>query len=165
METLWAPWRSRYIEEGAPEECIFCGPESGEADAERYILYRTSLSFVVLNHYPYTNGHLLVVPRRHVNELALLSREEIADLFSTVALCTSILKIGISAEACNVGMNLGLTAGAGVEAHIHVHVVPRWHGDTNFMTVTAGTRVIPQTLEETWRKLLPLFRQESREAP
>ncbi len=158
MKVLWAPWRMDYIlsnEKG--EGCIFCPGEDREMDEERLILYMGSTTMVMMNRYPYINGHLLVAPIRHVKGLELLSEEESLDLLVTVRKSIEILKKAINAEGFNVGLNLGKVAGAGVEEHLHFHIVPRWNGDTNYMTVFGEVRVIPEHIRETHRKLRPYF--------
>ncbi|KPK15704.1 MAG: HIT family hydrolase [Nitrospira bacterium SG8_3] len=154
MQTLWAPWRMEYILSEKEKECIFCLALS---DAGNLALYEGSLSMVMMNKYPYINGHLLVAPKRHVAGLHDLTLEEMADLLRTVKDAIKILKKVMKPDGFNVGLNLGVVAGAGVEQHLHFHVVPRWHGDTNAMTVFAEVRVIPEHLEATYRNLKPHF--------
>jgi ATP adenylyltransferase len=158
MERLWAPWRMEYILNKKPQHCIFCLADEGESDRDNYVLYRSTHSFAMLNRYPYCNGHLLVSPFRHVSGLDKLDSEELLDLFSAVSLCVSVLTERFSPQGLNIGMNLGKAAGAGVDDHIHVHIVPRWEGDTNFMTVVADVRVMPENLTATYERLLPGFR-------
>lgn len=157
MERIWAPWRMEYIMEKEPQGCIFCG--EGE-DRERLVLRRTPLTLVQLNRYPYVNGHLMVVPRRHTADFDSLDDAEMLDLFREVALCRRVLCDALSPDGFNIGMNLGRAAGAGVEDHLHLHVVPRWHGDTNYMAVTADVRVLPEALLHTYDRLLPFFTKE-----
>ena len=154
MQTLWAPWRMDYISGEKEKECIFCLALS---DAGNLALYEGSLSMVMMNKYPYINGHLLVAPRRHIAGLHDLTSEEMADILRTVKDAIEILKKVMKPDGFNVGLNLGVVAGAGVEQHLHFHVVPRWHGDTNAMTVFAEVRVIPEHLEATYRNLKPHF--------
>jgi len=154
MQTLWAPWRMEYILSEKEKECIFCLALS---DAGNLALYEGSLSMVMMNKYPYINGHLLVAPKRHVAGLHDLILEEMADILRTVKDAIDILKKVMKPDGFNVGLNLGVVAGAGVEQHLHFHVVPRWHGDTNAMTVFAEVRVIPEHLEATYRNLKPHF--------
>ena len=158
MKTLWAPWRMDYILSDEKQEgCIFCPGDDRAGDEERLILYVGQLSMVMMNRYPYINGHLLVAPDRHVPELAKLGDKEVLDLMGTVRKTIDVLKEIMSPEGFNVGLNLGRVAGAGVEDHMHFHIVPRWNGDTNFMTVFGEVRVIPEHIEETYRKLKPHF--------
>jgi len=158
MKVLWAPWRMEYIlsdQKGA--DCILCPGDDRSSDKERLILYVGPLTMVMMNRFPYVNGHLLVAPVRHVPDLESLSREEMLDLLIMVRRSIKILRKTMSPEGFNAGLNLGGVAGAGVEEHIHFHVVPRWNGDTNFMTVLGDVRVIPEHIEETYNKLLPYF--------
>jgi ATP adenylyltransferase len=143
-----------YILSEKEKECIFCLALS---DAGNLALYEGSLSMVMMNKYPYINGHLLVAPKRHVAGLDDLTLEEMADVLRTVKDAIAILKKVMKPDGFNVGLNLGVVAGAGVEQHLHFHVVPRWHGDTNAMTVFADVRVIPEHLEATYRNLKPHF--------
>lgn len=159
MERLWAPWRAEYITAKAPNGCIFCVDDDLSGDAERLILYRGKHSLVMMNRYPYTSGHLLAAPLKHTAEPDHLSPDELADLSRTVFLCRSVLREAASPEGFNIGMNLGKTAGAGVTDHLHFHIVPRWNGDTNFMSVVDDVRVIPFALADTHRQLLPLFQK------
>lgn len=135
--------------------CIFCNALSDDAEIT---LYRGRLSMVVMNKYPYINGHLLVAPRRHLSDLAEMQAEEMGDLLLIVKECVSILKCVMKPDGFNVGLNLGRVAGAGVEEHLHFHVVPRWSGDVNALTVFADVRVIPEHLKATFNNLEPHFR-------
>lgn len=157
MERLWAPWRMEYIVNDKPSGCIFCAAEKPEEDRERLILHRTSLSFVMMNRYPYTNGHLLIAPFRHTADLNELTDGEMLDLFATVRLCRNVLQATASPGGFNIGINLGRAAGAGVDEHLHLHVVPRWNGDTNFMSVLDDLRVMPENLMTTYERLKPAF--------
>lgn len=157
MERIWAPWRIEYILAERPCECIFCDDDASLSDRDRLILYRTSLSIVMLNRYPYTNGHLMVAPSRHIASLDDLSEDEILDIFRATRLSRTILQQEASPQGYNIGINLGKTAGAGVEEHLHVHIVPRWHGDTNFMAVVDDVRVVPEGLLATYDRLRPFF--------
>lgn len=157
MKSLWAPWRMEYIRSKKPSECIFCLEDRAEHDRENLVLHRTPFSFVMLNRYPYSNGHLLVASHRHVANLDGLSGEEVLDLFELMKLSCRALNNAASPQGFNIGMNLGKAAGAGVEEHIHIHIVPRWNGDTNFMSVIADLRVMPENLTATYDALLPEF--------
>jgi len=154
MEHLWAPWRMEYILGEKEEGCIFCDKPKENEDAENYILHRGEKNFVILNRYPYNPGHLMVAPYSHVASLDKLSNEELLDHFRLVDRCVAILGEVLSPSGFNIGINLSKVAGAGVEGHIHTHIVPRWEGDTNFMPVISDTRVIPETLAETYAKLV-----------
>jgi len=140
-------------------ECIFCPGDDRSRDEARLILYVGPRSMVVMNRFPYINGHLLVAPVRHGPDLDFLTEEEVLDLLITVRRAIGILKKEMNPEGFNVGLNLGRVAGAGVEEHVHFHIVPRWNGDTNYMAVFGDVRVIPEHIEETYRKLLPHFQR------
>ena len=158
MKTLWAPWRMEYIlSDQKEQDCIFCPGKDRSRDTERLILYADSLAMVIMNRYPYVNGHLLVAPAKHVPDLDELNPKEMEHLLLMVRRSLRILKKEMSPGGFNVGLNLGRVAGAGVEEHMHFHIVPRWDGDTNYMTVLGEVRVIPQHIEETYRQLLPSF--------
>lgn len=160
MKVLWAPWRMEYIlSDQKGGDCIFCPGHDRRQDGARLILYAGSLSTVVMNRFPYINGHLLVAPVRHVSGLESLSGEETLDLLGMVRKAIEVLKKVMAPEGFNIGLNLGKVAGAGVEEHVHFHIVPRWDGDTNFMTVLEEVRVIPEHIEETYHKLLPYFKE------
>jgi len=155
MKHLWSPWRMTYIERAADETgCIFCSALAQPDGPENLILHRGSLAFIILNRYPYTNGHLMVVPYAHRPSLEDLDGPAQAELMSLSARSLGLLRRVYGAEAFNLGINIGLPAGAGVADHVHLHVVPRWSGDTNFMTTTAGTRVVPSLPETTYARLL-----------
>lgn len=158
MEILWAPWRMEYVSSDNKGECIFCPGEDRSQDEQRLILCIGNLSIILMNRFPYINGHLLIAPLRHVSTLDALSPEEKLDLITQVEKSIGVLKETLRPEGFNVGLNLGKVAGAGVEDHIHFHIVPRWIGDTNYMTVFGEVRVIPEHIQETYRKLLPFFK-------
>jgi ATP adenylyltransferase len=157
MEQLWAPWRSRFIEGPKKEGCIFCDlPREGD-DQKTLILHRGREAFIIMNAYPYAAGHLMVAPFRHVSRLADLTASERAEIMKIAARCESVLTSAMQPEGFNAGFNLGKAAGAGVEKHLHCHIVPRWVGDTNFMPVLGDTRVINEALEATYNKLKEYF--------
>jgi ATP adenylyltransferase len=161
MKALWAPWRMNYILSSKKEErCIFCPGDCREEDEDRLILFVGRLTMIMMNRYPYNNGHVLLAPVRHVPGIEHLMNEEKLDLMSMVQRTVEILKKVMKPEGFNIGLNLGRVAGAGVEAHMHFHVVPRWNGDTNFMPVLGEVRVIPEHLTETYRKLHPHFQAD-----
>ena len=160
MENLWAPWRIEYILGKREPYCIFCPEGNGVSDEERLILHRGRLGMVMMNKYPYNNGHLLIAPWRHVSKLDELTSDEMMCLMQWVTKCTQILKRVMHPDGFNIGLNLGSAAGAGVEDHLHFHVVPRWQGDTNFLMVFADVRSIPEHLKQTYSKLLPHFIKE-----
>ena len=157
MERLWAPWRLAYVTAApaASTDCIFCDAFHN-ADAELTV-FRGRFSFVILNLYPYNNGHLMVVPNRHIASLAAATPEELCELIELTRRAELALGEAFSPHGMNMGINLGKPAGAGVLDHVHMHVVPRWNGDTNFMTVVGDTRVLPEELHVTAAKLRPLF--------
>ncbi len=157
MERLWAPWRLAYIAGEKTEGCIFCTFPKENDDENRLILYRGKTCFVIMNAFPYSNGHLMVVPYRHLNDITALTDEENLEMMQLAVRCCDALKKMCRPDGFNVGMNLGRSAGAGIDDHIHMHIVPRWNGDTNFMPVLADTKVIPEALETTYAKLKPLF--------
>ncbi len=160
MKQLWAPWRLDYIlgDKDHPDDaCIFCVSDRLDDDRGRLILHRGEHAFVILNKYPYTNGHLMVAPYRHTADLGGLSEAEALEMHRLLTLCRSVLLARIAPEGFNVGMNLGRVAGAGIVDHLHMHMVPRWTGDTNFMPVFADVRVIPQHLETTYDLLFQEF--------
>ena len=159
MRQLWAPWRMAYINNqvSPTEGCVFC-QKSGEQDArDALVLAHTGYSVVMLNKYPYANGHLLLAPKRHAKHLASLSVEEYGDLNEALRRSVEIVQQSYHPAGINLGMNLGKCAGAGIEDHLHWHVVPRWEGDNNFMPVLAETRVMPQHLLESYDQLKPYF--------
>ena len=159
---LWAPWRSAYVthKPRGVARCIFCFGRLGAVERRRrLVLYAGPLALVMLNRYPYNNGHLMVAPRRHVASLELLTREELIELSTIVANSVRRLRTAYAPAGLNVGLNLGRAAGAGIADHMHWHLVPRWEGDTNFMPVIASTRVLPQSLSETCAMLEPHFKE------
>jgi len=159
MKQLWAPWRMSYIEEGTKEEgCIFCDKPKAADARSNLVLTQTVHAVVMLNKYPYNNGHLLVAPKRHEKRLSALLPEEYGHLCEVLRASVDVLVTVLGPGGMNLGMNLGRCAGAGVEDHLHWHVVPRWEGDTNFMPVVGEARVIPQHLLESYDRLRPFFR-------
>ena len=152
MDKLWAPWRSKYIYLRKHKKCIFCGNESA-ASTTKYLIHRTMHSFSMLNLFPYNNGHVMVAPYRHVKSLELLTDAELTDLMKLVNKTKANLDKKLKPHGYNIGLNIGKVAGAGFPGHIHIHVVPRWTGDTNFMPVTGNAKVIAESLDAL-RKLL-----------
>ena len=144
MDVLWAPWRLAYVTaKGGPGGCVLCRALEQAGEADSLVVHVAPLSFVVMNLYPYNSGHVMVAPRRHVGNLAGATQEELAEIMALTRRMESVLGEVYRPDGMNIGMNLGRAAGAGVPDHIHLHVVPRWNGDTNYMTVAGGTRVIP----------------------
>jgi ATP adenylyltransferase len=161
LEQLWAGWRHEYVsaagaaeKAGTDQDCVFCRiVASGEPSADNGVVWRGELSLAVLNAYPYAGGHLLVVPVRHVSGLAELTPAESGDLWETTRTAATALGTAYDPDGLNIGANLGRAAGAGIPRHLHLHVLPRWSGDTNFMTAVAGVRVIPESLPQSWRSI------------
>jgi ATP adenylyltransferase len=160
MEKLWAPWRAPYILGPKEEGCLLCRIAGQKKDAHNLVLRRGRLCFVMINLYPYNSGHLMIVPYRHEKDLESLSREETGEMMALAGTSIAVLKETMRPQGFNLGINLGDIAGAGVEDHLHLHVVPRWKGDTNFMPVTARTKVISQDLQETYRTLQKAWPQK-----
>lgn len=159
MDKLWAPWRIEYILQPKIEGCIFCTAATENRDQKNLIIHRGEHCFVIMNYYPYNNGHLMVVPYRHIAELEDLSEFENKELMDLLSQCVRVLKQKISPHGFNIGMNLGTVAGAGIKDHLHFHIVPRWNGDTNFMPITGHTKVISEALQQTWEKLKAGFEE------
>ncbi len=157
MEHLWSPWRLAYITRGAASEgCVFCKALS-DSDAAPLIVFRGKTCFVILNLFPYNNGHLMVIPTRHIASLGSATSEELSELIELTRRAEIALTEAYAPQGINMGINLGKPAGAGILDHVHMHVVPRWNGDTNFMTVVGETRILPEELADTALKLRPLF--------
>jgi len=162
LHRLWAPWRAKYIQEVAdksPEKCFLCEALRLENPEEAFVLEINKYSFAILNIYPYNTGHLMVVPIRHTGNFEELTPEEHQDLGLLIAKCIRALKLAYSPHGINIGMNLGRAAGAGLESHLHYHIVPRWNGDTNFMPIIADTKVISEMLEDSFSKLTQALKQ------
>ena len=159
MDRLWSPWRMEYIEaaKGEPDGCIFCDLPAKGDDAATLILARGERAFVLMNSFPYNPGHLMVAPFRHTGDFEDLRDDELSDLDGLLKRSLRALREEMEPHGFNIGMNLGRVAGAGIPDHVHWHVVPRWNGDTNFMPVVGQTRVLPELLQETYRKLAPRF--------
>lgn len=161
METLWSPWRARYIASGVDSQlpqCIFCAiSATPENDVQNFVLHRGEYAFVLLNLYPYTTAHLMVVPYEHTAEFDSVAKATTDELMDLAKRGQRAIREVYSPSGFNLGMNLGSAAGAGIADHIHVHLLPRWSGDTNFMTTVGNTRVIPEDLETTYKKLLTQF--------
>jgi ATP adenylyltransferase len=157
MDRLWAPWRLSYVTAAQvpATDCIFCDPSAGRG--VDLVVLRGRVSYVILNLYPYNNGHLMVVPNRHLAALEALTTEEQSELMQLARLSEMALNEAYRPQGINVGINLGKAAGAGIEHHLHVHLVPRWAGDTNFMTAVGQTRVLPEDLAATVARLRPIF--------
>lgn len=158
MNHLWSPWRMKYIENHEKNnDCVFCVAQAKTDNAENLIAFRGKLAYVILNRYPYTSGHLMVIPFEHKPNLEVLDAETRAEMMELASRCTSVLRAVYRTESFNMGINIGEAAGAGVLGHVHIHIVPRWAGDTNFMSATGGTRVLPEALEDTYRRVCDGF--------
>lgn len=158
MEHIWAPWRVEYIQMEKPKGCILCEKPKQDKDALNYILYRGDKNFVIMNAYPYNAGHLMIAPYRHIASIEELTDAEIHEHFEIVRQSIKVLRQVFSPTGFNIGINLGKVAGAGIDDHIHTHIVPRWQGDTNFMPVIANTKVVNEALAGTYEKLKSEFR-------
>lgn len=164
MDTLWTPWRYAYIKSGSgdqehpPDSCVFCSLQNDEGDDEsKFILHRAEHNYIVLNVFPYISGHLLIVPNSHKGELDGLSKDETDELMDLTKHCQTVLRNTYHPHGFNIGINLGRAAGAGVAGHVHLHIMPRWIGDANFMSTIGETRVIPEDLSTTYEKLRNQF--------
>jgi len=157
MDRIWAPWRIQYIQMEKPDGCILCDKPGEGSDDDNYILYRGKLNFVIMNCYPYNPGHLMVAPYRHVAGLDGLQDDERTEHFEIVSRAIRVLRQAFNPQGFNVGTNMGKVAGAGIDDHVHTHIVPRWQGDTNFMPVLSGVRVVPQALADTYERLRDAF--------
>jgi ATP adenylyltransferase len=157
MERIWAPWRIEYIQMKKGMGCILCDKPKENNDTSNYILLRGDKNFVMLNIFPYNPGHLMIAPYRHIANLEDLTDEELHDLFKLVRRSTKVLKQVLNLSGLNIGINIGSVAGAGIENHIHTHIVPRWQGDTNFMPVVSDAKVLPEALMDTYDKLKGKF--------
>ena len=152
-DRLWAPWRTQFLMRPKVGRCIFCVAKQSAADRQHHVIARETRIFALLNRYPYNNGHLMVAPYRHIGTLEALQAVEWSQMLQLVQRLTKRLSVALKPHGFNVGLNLGRTAGAGIPGHLHLHVVPRWNGDTNFMPVLANTKVISQSLDELYTLL------------
>jgi ATP adenylyltransferase len=162
MDYLWTPWRYRYVTKSGEndEPCIFCAAVADTAhDCERLVVYRGTHNLVLLNRYPYTSGHLMVVPHAHVATLQDLTDETLVELIRLARLAEKHLRTVYRPDGLNIGLNIGRSAGAGIANHLHLHALPRWTGDTNFMTAIGETRILPEELEVTWERMRAAFRE------
>jgi ATP adenylyltransferase len=156
MDYIWTPWRYQYMEQaaaGKQPECIFCDAVKSARDEETLLVYRGEKAFIILNRFPYTSGHVMIVPYAHVAELHLCAPGALAEIMELAQRVESIYRSEYKPDGMNLGMNLGRAAGAGVAGHLHLHMLPRWIGDSNFMTVTGETRVHPEDLSTTYKRL------------
>lgn len=154
MDKVWAPWRIKYINRKKIHKCIFCIDNNRQNDKKDYIIKRTKYSFAILNKYPYNNGHTMIVPYKHVKDLDCLTQEELLDLLQLLHKIKTLIIKALKPDGFNIGINLGKVAGAGFADHVHIHIVPRWLGDTNFMPVCSDTKVISQSLSALYKRLM-----------
>ena len=158
MTHLWTPWRSTYMQTKKDKgRCIFCDAAAGSEDEQTLVVYRGKLSFVILNRYPYTSGHVMIAPYAHVARLTHTSESTSAEMMHLTRIAEEVIENSYHPDGLNLGMNMGEAAGAGIEQHIHMHVLPRWSGDANFMTSVGATRIIPESLSDTYAKLKTAF--------
>jgi ATP adenylyltransferase len=158
VEHLWAPWRIKYLQMEKPEGCILCDKPAEDSDTQNYLLYRGQNNFIMLNSFPYNTGHLMVAPYRHVASLEELTDAELHEHFEIVRLGIKVVRQVYNPDGFNVGINMGKISGAGIDEHMHTHIVPRWQGDTNFMPVMADTKVVNEALAETYQRLKDNFK-------
>ncbi|RLE82769.1 MAG: HIT family hydrolase [Thermoprotei archaeon] len=157
MDRLWAPWRMKYVEYVSiekPKGCFLCNAAKTSNLREKLVLYRNELVLAMMNLYPYNTGHLLLAPLRHIGDFEELSDEEVLALGRLTKKCIKVIKEALKPDGFNIGINIGRVAGAGLEDHIHIHIIPRWNGDTNFMPLIASTKVIPEAIYDTYDKLM-----------
>lgn len=160
MDYLWTPWRYQYlVASGKQEGCVFCAAARDTDDRRTLVVHRAARNFVILNRFPYTNGHLMIVPYEHVASLQQLDGEALSEMMALARDAEGHLRAIYRPDGLNFGINLGASAGAGIAGHLHLHGLPRWMGDANFMTVVGETRVLPEDLETTWQRLTEAFRK------
>jgi len=153
LDKLWAPWRIKYLHQKKIKGCIFCKAYKSKKDSKNFVILRSKHCYAILNTFPYNNGHILIIPNRHIRSLEKLGDHELLDINKTLVKVKAVLKKVLSPDGFNIGINIGKFAGAGVEKHIHMHLVPRWAGDTNFMPVVADTKLISQSLKDLYTKI------------
>ncbi len=163
MDYLWSPWRYQYVSKAGPtDECIFCRKAAQRNDQENFVVHRGRLNFAILNLFPYTTGHLMIAPYRHAATLEEAGSDTLAEMMELTRLAERHLRAVYRPKGLNIGMNVGECAGAGIAGHIHMHVLPRWPADANFMTTIGETRVLPEDLETTYRRLTAAWRETPR---
>ena len=160
MDVMFAPWRMEYLLGGKGDGCVFC---KCSARCDEFIVFEGRTCFVMLNRFPYVNGHLMIIPQRHLGDIEELTSEERMEMFNLLDTSVKVLREAMQPQGFNVGMNLGKAAGAGIEEHVHLHIMPRWEGDTNFVSVVGNVRIIPEDLATTTAKLAPLFKKHVQE--
>jgi len=159
VNKIWAPWRMKYILSDKKEDgCVFCNAYMTKNDEEKLVVYRSEYSFVIMNLYPYNAGHLLVVPNKHIDSPDLLDQNSKLDMFNLVTRSMQVLEEALHPDGFNMGMNIKRVAGAGIEDHMHIHIVPRWNGDTNFIPIIADTKVISEGINDTYQKIKKVFK-------
>lgn len=159
MKRMYAPWRYKYVSNPDSEGCIFCKAANGEDDRKNGVLFRGDFSFVLMNKYPYNNGHIMVAPYKHTGDFNALSKDEMIEMSSLLGIWQRVIKKAMNTDGFNIGMNLGRIAGAGFEDHLHYHLVPRWSGDTNFMPIIGETKIVPMAIEEAYDLLLKVYKK------
>jgi len=164
MDRLWSPWRYQYVSQQAPKTCIFCEKAAERRDPDNYVICRARHNFILLNLYPYTTGHLMIAPFEHVATLEAAAPETLEEMMRLTRLSEASLRAVYRPRGLNIGMNIGECAGAGVAGHIHMHVLPRWPADASFLTTIGETRVLPEDLPTSYRRLLEAFRDRARTA-
>jgi len=151
MDRLWAPWRIKYVKAKKQNRCIFC--RAVKSRGKNYVIFKTGYSIAMLNIFPYNNGHVMLAPLRHIRDFTLLKEAEALDLFRSLNKLRAVLEKVLKPQGYNIGINMSESAGAGIAAHMHIHIVPRWRGDTNFMPILSDTKIISQSLDELYKRL------------
>ena len=151
MDRLWAPWRIKYVKAKKQNRCIFC--RAVKSRGKNYVIFKTGYSIAMLNIFPYNNGHVMLAPLRHIRDFTLLKEAEVLDLFRSLNKLKVVLQKVLKPQGYNIGINMSESAGAGIAAHMHIHIVPRWRGDTNFMPILSDTKIISQSLDELYKRL------------
>jgi len=159
MKRIFAPWRYKYVCDPDSEGCIFCKAVNSDDDTRSGVLFRGEFSFVIMNIYPYNNGHVMVAPYKHTGDFKELSEDEMLEMSTLIQEWQEVIKKAMKPEGFNIGMNLGRIAGAGFEEHLHYHLVPRWSGDTNFMPIIGQTKVVPMSIDEAYDLLLKVYKE------
>jgi ATP adenylyltransferase len=162
MKRIYAPWRYKYVSDPNSESCIFCKAAKDENNRKNGVLFRGDFSFVLMNKYPYNNGHVMVAPYKHTGDFNALSKDEMIEMSNLLGVWQKVIKEVMHTDGFNIGMNLGRIAGAGFEDHLHYHLVPRWSGDTNFMPIIGETKVIPMDIDEAYNLLLNFYKKSEK---
>jgi len=162
MKRIYAPWRYKYVSNPDSEVCIFCKAANDKNDRKNGILFRGNFSFVLMNKYPYNNGHIMVAPYKHTGDFNALNKDEMLEMSKFLAVWQKVIKEAMHTDGFNIGMNLGRIAGAGFEDHLHYHLVPRWCGDTNFMPIIGETKIVPMAIDEAYDLLLKGFKKQKK---